>query len=369
MKPETEMSNKRTCLYDRHVSLGAKISPFGGFDMPIQYSDIISEHKAVRNNCGVFDVSHMGEITISGPDAERYVQYIFTNDIENAPIGKIYYGMMLYPDGGVVDDLLVYKMDEQKFFLVVNAANIDKDFDWICQNKAGYEIEVNNDSDKYGQIAVQGPESENVMEHILGLDVKELSFYTFKIVHICEQDVIISRTGYTGEDGFEIYASHEYIIEMWDKLIESKKVVSCGLGARDTLRFEVGLPLYGQELSKEISPVEAGLGILVKTEKSDFIGKQAIVKQKAEGTTCKLIGLELDDKAIPRHGYEVENMGKVIGHVTTGYNSISTGKSVAMALIETSSAKIGTRLDVRIHRKLHKATVVKKKFYDKKYKK
>lgn len=369
MKPETEMSNKRTCLYDRHVSLGAKISPFGGFDMPIQYSDIISEHKAVRNNCGVFDVSHMGEITISGPDAERYVQYIFTNDIENAPIGKIYYGMMLYPDGGVVDDLLVYKMDEQKFFLVVNAANIDKDFDWICQNKAGYEIEVNNDSDKYGQIAVQGPESENVMEHILGLDVKELSFYTFKIVHICEQDVIISRTGYTGEDGFEIYASHEYIIEMWDKLIESKKVVPCGLGARDTLRFEVGLPLYGQELSKEISPVEAGLGMFVKTEKSDFIGKQAIVKQKAEGITCKLIGLELDDKAIPRHGYEVENMGKVIGHVTTGYNSISTGKSVAMALIETSSAKIGTRLDVRIHRKLHKATVVKKKFYDKKYKK
>ena len=167
--------------------------------MPIQYSDIISEHKAVRNNCGVFDVSHMGEITISGPDAERYVQYIFTNDIENAPIGKIYYGMMLYPDGGVVDDLLVYKMDEQKFFLVVNAANIYKDFDWICQNKAGYEIEVNNDSDKYGQIAVQGPESENVMEHILGLDVKELSFYTFKIVHICEQDVIISRTGYTKE--------------------------------------------------------------------------------------------------------------------------------------------------------------------------
>ena len=369
MKPETEMSNKRTCLYDRHVSLGAKISPFGGFDMPIQYSDIISEHKAVRNNCGVFDVSHMGEITISGPDAERYVQYIFTNDIENAPIGKIYYGMMLYPDGGVVDDLLVYKMDEQKFFLVVNAANIDKDFDWICQNKAGYEIEVNNDSDKYGQIAVQGPESENVMEHILGLDVKELSFYTFKIVHICEQDVIISRTGYTGEDGFEIYASHEYIIEMWDKLIESRKVVPCGLGARDTLRFEVGLPLYGQELSKEISPVEAGLGMFVKTEKSDFIGKQAIVKQKAEGTTCKLIGLELDDKAIPRRGYEVENMGKVIGHVTTGYNSISTGKSVAMALIETSSAKIGTRLDVRIHRKLHKATVVKKKFYDKKYKK
>lgn len=369
MKPETEMSNKRTCLYDRHVSLGAMISPFGGFDMPIQYSDIISEHKAVRNNCGVFDVSHMGEITISGPDAERYVQYIFTNDIENAPIGKIYYGMMLYPDGGVVDDLLVYKMDEQKFFLVVNAANIDKDFDWICQNKAGYEIEVNNESDKYGQIAVQGPESENVMEHILGLDVKELSFYTFKIVHICEQDVIISRTGYTGEDGFEIYASHEYIIEMWDKLIESKKVVPCGLGARDTLRFEVGLPLYGQELSKEISPVEAGLGIFVKTEKSDFIGKQAIVKQKTEGTTCKLIGLELDDKAIPRHGYEVENMGKVVGHVTTGYNSISTGKSVAMALIETSSAKIGTRLDVRIHRKLHKATVVKKKFYDKKYKK
>ena len=277
---------KTTPFTETHISLGAKMHEYAGYNMTNEYSGIIDEHLTVCNSVGVFDVSHMGEFWVKGPQALAFLQKITSNNVAALAPGKIQYTCFPNEDGGIVDDLLVYKMDEQKFFLVVNAANIDKDFDWICQNKAGYEIEVNNDSDKYGQIAVQGPESENVMEHILGLDVKELSFYTFKIVHICEQDVIISRTGYTGEDGFEIYASHEYIIEMWDKLIESKKVVPCGLGARDTLRFEVGLPLYGQELSKEISPVEAGLGMFVKTEKSDFIGKQAIVKQKAEGISC-----------------------------------------------------------------------------------
>ena len=361
--------NKRTCLYNNHVALGALISPFGGFDMPIQYSDIISEHNAVRHDCGVFDVSHMGEVRITGKDAERYVQHIFTNDVSQEVVGKIQYGIMLYPNGGAVDDLLVYKMGENDFFLVINAANIDKDVEWMNSNSDDFEVNIDNQSEKYGQIAVQGPKSESVVESVLCLKVAELAFYTFKTIEHEGETLIVSRTGYTGEDGFEIYGSHGYIISAWEKLIESKQAKPCGLGARDTLRFEVGLPLYGDELSQDISPIEAGLGIFVKTDKPEFIGRDAMIKQKTEGTLHKIIGLELEDRAIPRHGYEVMSGDKVVGYVTTGYSSISTGKSVAMALVEKEYAVLGEKLQVKIHRKLHNATITKKKFYNKNYKK
>ena len=251
------MENKRTCLYDKHVALGALISPFGGFDMPIQYSSIIDEHNAVRQACGVFDVSHMGEVRVKGTDAERFVNHIFTNDITDAPIGKIFYGMMCYPNGGTVDDLLVYKMGEKDFFLVINAANIDKDVEWMQQHLEGYEVDFEHQSDYYGQVAVQGPEAETVVEEVLGLACKELTFYTVKTIDTAGETVIVSRTGYTGEDGFEIYGSHDFIRQCWDKLIESGRCKPCGLGCRDTLRFEVGLPLYGDELSADISPVMA----------------------------------------------------------------------------------------------------------------
>ena len=244
---------KKTCLYDRHVALGALMSPFGGFIMPIQYSNITDEHNAVRQHCGVFDVSHMGEVRITGPDAERYVQHIFTNDVAGAPVGQIYYGMMLYPNGGTVDDLLVYKMGDNDFFLVINAANIDKDVAWMKEHTTGFDIKLDHQSDFYGQLAVQGPEAEKVVEEVLGIPCSELKFYTAKVVG----DIIISRTGYTGEDGFEIYGSHEFTQKSWDKLIESGRCKPCGLGCRDTLRFEVGLPLYGDELSADISPVMA----------------------------------------------------------------------------------------------------------------
>ncbi len=361
--------NKRTCLYNNHVALGALISPFGGFDMPIQYTDIISEHNAVRHDCGVFDVSHMGEVRITGKDAERYVQHIFTNDVSIEVVGKIQYGIMLYPNGGAVDDLLVYKMGENDFFLVINAANIAKDVEWMNKNSEGFEVNIDNQSEKYGQIAVQGPKSESVVESVLGLKVAELAFYTFKTIELENETLIVSRTGYTGEDGFEIYGSHAYIINAWEKLIESKDAKPCGLGARDTLRFEVGLPLYGDELSQDISPIEAGLGIFVKTDKPEFIGRDAMIKQKTEGAPHKIIGLELEDRAIPRHGYEVISGDKVVGYVTTGYSSISTGKSVAMALVEKEYAVLGEKLQVKIHRKLHNATITKKKFYNKNYKK
>ena len=363
------MSEKRTCLYDRHVSLGAKMVPFGGFEMPIQYTDITDEHQAVRNACGVFDVSHMGEVLVTGPEAERYVQHIFTNDVAGAPVGKIFYGMMLHPHGGTVDDLLVYKMGDEKFFLVINAANIDKDYAWITEQAKDFDVQTENQSEYYGQLAVQGPEAERVVEEVLGLACKELEFYTFKLIETPQETLIVSRTGYTGEDGFEIYGSHAYIQQAWDKLIDSKQAKPCGLGCRDTLRFEVGLPLYGDELTDDISPIMAGLGMFVKLDKEEFVGKEAVARQKAEGVAKKLVGIELEGKAIPRHGYEVVAGEQVIGEVTTGYCSISTGKSVCMALIDAAYAKLDTPVLIRIHRKLQPGKVVKKRFYQKHYKK
>lgn len=358
------MNNKRTCLYDKHVALGALISPFGGFDMPIQYSNITDEHQAVRQHCGVFDVSHMGEVLVSGTDAERYINHIFTNNVEGLAVGKILYGMMCYENGGVVDDLLVYKMADDRFFLVINAANIDKDWAWIQLQAEGFNVTLDNQSDYYGQLAVQGPEAERIMEEILNLPCSELTFYTFKTMG----DVIVSRTGYTGEDGFEIYATPDYINQCWDKLMAAG-VTPCGLGCRDTLRFEVGLPLYGDELSAEITPIMAGLGMFVKLDKEEFVGRDALAKQKAEGVAQKLVGIELQDKAIPRHGYTVMKDGQPIGTVTTGYHTISTDKSVCMALIDSQYAPLGTELEVQIRKKVFPGTVVKKRFYDKHYKK
>lgn len=359
------MENKRTCLYDKHVKQGALISPFGGFDMPIQYSTIIDEHQAVRTDCGVFDVSHMGEVTVKGADAERYVQHIFTNDVSKIEAGQILYGMMLYDNGGTVDDLLVYKMAENDFFLVINAANIDKDWEWMQKQAESFNIELLNRSEDYGQIAVQGPNAETVVEEVLGIPCKELTFYTVKTVG----DVIISRTGYTGEDGFEIYASHNYICDCWDKLMESGRCKPCGLGCRDTLRFEVGLPLYGDELSADISPVMAGLSMFCKLDKEEFVGKDALVDQKTNGVAQKLVGIELEGKAIPRHGYTVLKDGEPVGEVTTGYHSISTDKSVCMALVKAEYGKLGTPLEVQIRKKTFPGVVVKKRFYDKHYKK
>lgn len=357
---------KKTCLYDRHVALGALMSPFGGFIMPIQYTNITDEHHAVRKDCGVFDVSHMGEVRITGPDAERYVQHIFTNDIAGAPVGQIYYGMMLYPNGGTVDDLLVYKMGENDFFLVINAANIDKDVEWMKQHTTGFDIKLDHQSDQYGQLAVQGPQAETVVEEVLGIPCSELKFYTTKVV----DDLIVSRTGYTGEDGFEIYGSHQYTQQAWDKLIQSGRCKPCGLGCRDTLRFEVGLPLYGDELSADISPVMAGLSMFCKLDKPEFIGKEALAEQKANGVAQKLVGIELTDKAIPRHGYPVLNAeGEQVGEVTTGYHCLSVDKSVCMALVKTDYAKLDTPLSIQIRKKVFEGKVVKKKFYDKHYKK
>lgn len=366
-----EENLKKTCLYDSHVALGAKMSPFAGFMMPIQYSSITEEHNAVRHAVGMFDVSHMGEIFVSGPDAEKFVNHIFTNEIRGFEPGKVLYGMMLHPDGGVVDDLLVYReFEPDHFLLVVNAANIDKDYEWILAQTAGYDVKVVNDSDNWGQIAVQGPGAEKVVTEVLGLaEAAELTFYTYYEAQWNGHRMVVSRTGYTGEDGFELYTTCEDIKEIWKKLLDNG-VVPCGLGCRDTLRFEAGLPLYGDELSDTITPIEAGLGMFCKLDKEEFIGKDVVAKQKAEGTEHKLVGIELADKAIPRATYPVETEdGTQVGVVTTGYHSISLEKSICFAMVQTAYSKLDTPLWIRIRKKVFPGKVVKKRFYQTNYKK
>lgn len=366
-----EENLKKTCLYDSHVALGAKMSPFAGFIMPIQYSSITEEHNAVRHAVGMFDVSHMGEIFVSGPDAEKFVNHIFTNEIRGFEPGKVLYGMMLHPDGGVVDDLLVYReFEPDHFLLVVNAANIDKDYEWILAQTEGYDVKVVNDSDNWGQIAVQGPGAEKVVTEVLGLaEAAELTFYTYYEAQWNGHRMVVSRTGYTGEDGFELYTTCEDIMEIWKKLLDNG-VVPCGLGCRDTLRFEAGLPLYGDELSDTITPIEAGLGMFCKLDKEEFIGKDVVAKQKAEGTERKLVGIELEDKAIPRATYPVETEdGTQVGVVTTGYHSISLEKSICFAMVQTAYSKLDTPLWIRIRKKVFPGKVVKKRFYQTNYKK
>ena len=362
---------KRTCLYDSHVALGAQMSPFAGFDMPIQYRGIADEHIAVRTKVGMFDVSHMGEVFISGPDAERYVNHIFTNEIKGYPAGKVLYGMMLYPNGGVVDDLLVYReFQPEHFLLVVNAANIDKDYDWMLQHREGFDVNIDNQSEAWGEIALQGPESERIMTEVLKLDAAaSLGFYEYAEMQWNGRRMIVSRTGYTGEDGFELYASVDDTKELWDILLKAG-VEPCGLGCRDTLRFEAGLPLYGDELSAEITPIEAGLGMFCKLDKEEFIGREAIAAQKAAGPAHKLVGIEIADRAVPRHGYPVElEDGTQVGEVTTGYHSISLDKSICMALVDAGYSALDTPLWIHIRKKTFPGVVVKKRFYQTNYKK
>ncbi len=356
---------KKTPLHGRHTEAGAKMSPFGGFDMPIEYTGIVEEHEAVRNHVGVFDVSHMGEVFVEGNEATRFVNYIFTNDVTGLAVGRILYGMMLNPEGGTIDDLLVYRMGAERYLLVINASNIAKDVAWIMTHAQAFDVRAVNCSDDWAELAIQGPEAEATMLKVLGIDATGIPFYGFKE----SSGMIVSRTGYTGEDGFEIYATPERIDSFWQKLMDAG-VQPCGLGCRDTLRFEAGLPLYGDELDENISPVEAGLGMFVKVDKPDFIGRAAVAAQKADGVAKKIVGLEIEGPAIARHGYDVLDMdGNPVGTVTTGYRSITLGRNLAMALVDAGHAALGTPLQVKVRKKVFPAHVIKKRFYTPNYKK
>lgn len=361
---------KRTALFQKHVDLGAKIVDFAGWEMPIVYTSITEEHNYVRTKCGIFDVSHMGEICVRGNEAMKLVDYIFTNDATTMVDHQVLYGMMCYEDGGVVDDLLVYRFAEDHFLLVVNASNVDKDYDWVLEQNH-FDCRVTNESDNFSEVALQGPFAQTLLQKLTPYDLEQLSFFTSQMIEVDEKMCLVSRTGYTGEDGFEIYGAHQDIAEIWDRLLQlgGDDIAPIGLGARDTLRFEVALPLYGNELSKTITPLEAGLGFAVKLDAADFIGKKALVSQKETGTTRRLVGLTMVDKGILRHGYDVYVEDTKVGVVTTGYKSPSTGETVALALIDRPYDKRGTKCSVDIRGKRKNVVVRTKKFYNKNYKK
>jgi aminomethyltransferase len=363
---------KRTSLYEAHQKAGGKIVEFAGWEMPIQYEGLVVEHEAVRNKVGIFDVSHMGEVSVKGTDAEKFVNHLVSNDVSKLNPNQIAYAMMCYEHGGIVDDLLNYKYAEDHYFLVINASNVDKDFAWMQEQAKAFDVVLVNLSEDFSEIAVQGPNAQALLQKLTETDLNEIEFFYFKDgVKVCGYDCIVSRTGYTGEDGFEVYMTHDAAPVIWEALLEKGQdlgVKPTGLGCRDTLRFEAGLPLYGNELDHDISPLEAGLGMFVKLDKP-FVGRDALVKQKEEGLKRKTAGFEMVDRGIPRHGYEVAVQGKVIGHVTTGYTSPTVGRTIGTALIDASYSEMGTELDVLIRNKPAKAKIVSKRFYTKKYKK
>jgi aminomethyltransferase len=363
---------KKTPLYQRHLELGGKIIEFGGWMMPVEYTGIIGEHKSVRNDAGLFDVSHMGEIHVTGEGAMQYIQRLVTNDISKAGPGRCIYSPMCYPDGGVVDDLLVYKYSDTDLLIVVNASNTDKDYEWFLKNADGRE-KIENISDSVAQIAIQGPKAEKILARLTDAKLDEIKFYRFvPEADVCGVKAIISRTGYTGEDGFEVYIPAGEAVKIWDSLLEAGKddgLVPVGLGARDTLRFEVALPLYGHEMSETITPVMAGLGKFVKFSKPEFNGRAPLAAQSEQGPAQVIAGVEMVGRGVARSGYEIFKDGKKIGRVTTGNYSPSLGKNLALALIDASFAAPGTRFDVMIRNRPVEAAVVALPFYDKSYKK
>ncbi|OIS66670.1 glycine cleavage system protein T [Bacillus subtilis] len=358
---------KRTPLFDLYKEYGGKTIDFGGWELPVQFSSIKKEHEAVRTAAGLFDVSHMGEIEVSGNDSLSFLQRLMTNDVSALTPGRAQYTAMCYPDGGTVDDLLIYQKGENRYLLVINASNIDKDLAWMKEHAAG-DVQIDNQSDQIALLAVQGPKAEAILKNLTAADVSALKPFAFMDeAEISGCKALISRTGYTGEDGYEIYCRSDDAVHIWKKIIDAGDVyglIPCGLGARDTLRFEAKLPLYGQELTRDITPIEAGIGFAVKHKKeSDFFGKSVLSEQKENGAKRKLVGLEMIDKGIPRHGYEVFHNGKSVGKVTTGTQSPTLGKNVGLALIASEASNIGTVVDVDIRKKLVKAKVVKTPFY------
>lgn len=358
---------RKTAFYDLEKAFNGRFTDFGGWNLPVRYTSQVEEHLTVRNSVGVFDVSHMGEIFITGKDALKQVNYLVTNDVEKLVDYQILYTPMMNKKGGVVDDLLVYRYNDEKFLLVVNAANVEKDFQWMLENNK-YNTVIENKSSKYVQLAVQGPKSEASLQKIF-TDVKlsEIKYYNFKVVKYNNQDIILSRTGYTGEDGFELYFFDNIATEVWTKIFEAGEefgIKPIGLGARDTLRLEKKMALYGHELSDTINPMEASLKWTIKFDKQEFIGKEEVLALKGKGKLQrKLVGIELIDKGVPRHGSILKNdKGEEIGFVTSGTKSPSLKKSIALAMLNKGSFKLGTEIFVELNKKLRKAVVIKTPF-------
>ncbi len=357
---------KNTALSETHIALGAKMVPFAGFNMPVSYEGVNVEHETVRNGVGVFDVSHMGEFLITGPNALDLIQKVTSNDASKLIDGKAQYSCLPNDKGGIVDDLIVYKVADEKYLLVVNASNIKKDWDWISSHNS-MNADMRDLSDEYSLLAIQGPKAALAMQSLTSVDLEAMKFYTFEVADFAGiEHVIISATGYTGSGGFEIYCKNSEVKQVWDKVFEAGAdfgIKPVGLAARDTLRLEMGYCLYGNDINDNTSPLEAGLGWITKFSK-DFINAEALAKEKEHGAERKLVGFELDERGIPRHDYDiVDGNGNTIGIVTSGTMSPSLGKGIGLGYVPTVFAKPGSKINIQVRKKAIPATVVKLPFY------
>lgn len=367
-RPDTHNQPAKTPLYEVHVAAGGKIVDFHGWLLPVQYGGILKEHENVRTKAGLFDVSHMGEIEVSGEGALEYLQRMLTNDIDAKP-GKAVYSPMCYPDGGTVDDLIVYKLKDNDYLLVVNAANADKDFEWLKDNRKGHVTVINRSKD-FAQLALQGPLSVSILRQLTNEDPGRLGYYHYETeTTLGGMKVFLSRSGYTGEDGFEIYCRPEEAVRLWDLLIEKGKsfgLEPAGLGARDTLRLEAGMPLYGQELSETITPVMAGLQRFVKPGKGDFNGRSVLAEQLQGSLKSRIVGFEMIDRAVPRNGYEVYRDGQKAGYVTSGGYFPTLRKNMGLALVDTGTGDVdaaGDTIEIKVRDALYSARIVDLPFY------
>ncbi len=361
----------RTPLEDRHIAAGAKMVPFAGWHMPVQYSGVIDEHRTVRSAAGLFDLGHMGQVDISGPDALTFINYIASNDSSVLAPSEAHYTLLLYPDGGVIDDIIVYRRPSGVgYFVVINAANIDKDMAWIHERRADrgdLDVTVEDISSKTGMVAIQGPNAADIVSGISSVDLSEQPYFSCLETEIAGVPCLTGRTGYTGEDGWEFYCPIDQVGDVWDALMEAGAdhgIKPIGLGARDTLRLEARMPLYGQEISAEINPLEAGLGWAVKLDKDDFIGRDALRAVKEAGTTRRTVGFKMVERGgAPRTGYPVQVDGKTVGHVTSGTVAPTVGESIGIAIIDRSVAGVGKPLDIIVRGKPVKAEQIRTPFY------
>ena len=359
---------KKTALNNIHKKWGAKMLPFAGFEMPIQYEGVNAEHQNVREKVGVFDVSHMGNFFVEGPEALDFLQYITCNDVSKLSPGKVQYSCFPNETGGIVDDLLVYQLDNNKYMLVVNGANIEKDWDWINKYADKYNVKLKNLSDRYSILAVQGPNAPELLQGLAGdsADLKNLKFYNWTTADLAgHKDILISATGYTGEKGYEIYVDNEFAEDIWNELFKQGKDLGlkpAGLGARDTLRLEKGYCLYGNDIDESTSPIEAGLGWITKFTK-DFVNSENLKKQKEEGVKRKLVGFKLKEKGIARHGYDIVNeKGEKIGRVTSGTMSPTLKEAIGMGYVPVELSKPGSEIYIQIRKKQIPAQVTKLPF-------
>ncbi|HEX6940240.1 MAG TPA: glycine cleavage system aminomethyltransferase GcvT [Longimicrobiales bacterium] len=357
---------KRTPLHDEHRRLGARMVAFAGYEMPVQYpTGIVAEHHAVRRNAGLFDVSHMGELEVRGGDALGLVQYVTTNDASRLEVGQAQYSVICQEDGAAIDDCLVYRCAD-RYMLVVNAANRERDLEWIRKYAARFDAEVVDRSEEIALLALQGPAAQAILERVTGVDLAAIDYYRFVEGEVDGYDALISRTGYTGEDGFELYVGNDAAVPLWRRLLEVGEkdgLIPVGLGARDSLRLEMGYILYGNDLDDNHTPLEAGLGWVVKLDKGDFLGRSALRRLKEEGMRERLVGFRLEDRAFPRHAYEVRYNGEPAGEVTSGILSPSLDQGIGLAYVPVEAARPGTEIEVVIRNRPMAAEVVRPPFY------